>query len=293
MSRSAEILKKVKRIEITTRQMVDSILSGSYHTKFKGHGMQFADLREYYLGDDIRHIDWKVTARTQSAHIKKFEEERELQVYFLVDMSASGLFGSKTRLKIDAISEICAFLAFAAVRNNDKVGMILFTDQVEKHIPPKKGLAHAMRLVSEVLYFQPQHKGTKLQIAFDYCYRVMKSRGVVFVVSDFFDKGFESSLKKLRRRHQVIAIKVQDPTELEIPNVGYVEIEDAETGQQRVVNTGSYRFREKYKQESQKREESIANILKASNVERLMLDSTQDYFKKIIEYFGAKSRGSK
>ncbi len=288
MSRAAEILKKVQRIEITTRKMVESLLAGSYHTKFKGHGMQFADLREYYLGDDIRHIDWKVTARTQSAHIKKFEEERELNVYFLVDVSSSGIFGSQEKTKQEVLIEVCALLSFAAVRNNDKVGIILFTDGVERHIPPKKGLAHAMRIVSEVLYFEPKGTGTNLSSAFDYCYKVMKARGVVFVLSDFYDSKYEMALKKLARRHQVTAISITDSREKELPAVGYIEMIDSETGESFEVNTNLFSYRKKFKEARAQFEKSKELLFKGLGISKIEIDTNEDYFKKIIEYFVKK-----
>lgn len=290
-ARTQEILKKVRRVEIGTRKMVDSILSGQYHTRFKGQGMQFADLREYYLGDDIRHIDWKVTARTQSAHVKKFEEERELTVYFVVDMSASGNFGSSRLTKQEALSEVCALLAFAAVRNNDKVGLILFTDKVEAHIPPKKGKAHALRLLTELLYFEPEGKKTSVAKAADACLGVMKSRGVVFLASDFFDEDYEPSLKRLARKHDLIALRMRDLREVESPPVGTIEMIDAETGRPYWINTKDYSFFKDFKSRAQSFERDIQARFLRAGAERLDLWTHEDYFKKVVSFFRDRKRG--
>lgn len=290
MSRAAEILRKVKRIELSTRKMVDSILSGQYHTRFKGQGMKFADLREYYAGDDIRHIDWKVTARTQSAHIKKFEEERELNVYFIVDMSKSGAFGSAERTKAEALAEVCALLAFAAVKNNDKVGLILFTDKVERHIPPKKGQSHALRLVTELLYFEPKSPGTDIAAALDYCAHVMKSKGVVFVASDFFGGGYEEALKRLGRRHDLMALRMQDRREKEVPPLGLLEVVDAESGELQWINTASYAYRSGFTRRAEDFERELKGRFQRAGVDRLDLWTHEDYFKRVMDHFAGRRR---
>ncbi len=235
-ARTQEVLRRVRRLELSTKRLVDSVLAGQYHTRFKGHGMQFADLREYYLGDDIRHIDWKVTARTQVVHIKKFEEERELCVYFVADLSRSGVFGSQAKNKMDALAEVCALLVFAATRNNDRVGLILFTDHVERHVPPKKGKAHALRVVTDLLYHDPESDGTNLEVALQSCRQAMKTRGVVFVASDFIDGDarYFDALRQLARRHDVIGLQMKDPVEADtsaLKSLGLVECVDAETGE--------------------------------------------------------------
>ncbi len=288
-NRAQEIIRRVKRIELSTKRLIDTLLTGQYHTRFKGHGMQFSDLREYYLGDDIRHIDWKVTARTQSAHVKKFEEERELSVYFLVDLSASGDFGSVEHTKREALAEVCALLAFAAVKNGDKVGVVLFTDRIEKHIPPKKGRGHALRLITELLAFEPQGKGTDLKGALDYCLKVMKHKGILFVASDFYADGYESPLKKLANRHDLIALTVSDPRESELPPLGFIDTVDAETGRTGWINAASYAFRKAFSQRRQRVEGEIKQRLMSAGADRIELSTGEDYLKSVVEYF-ARSR---
>jgi uncharacterized protein (DUF58 family) len=291
-NRAQEIIKRVRRIELSTKRLIDTLLTGQYHTRFKGHGMQFSDLREYYLGDDIRHIDWKVTARTQSAHVKKFEEERELSVYFLVDLSASGDFGSVERTKREALAEVCALLAFAAVKNGDKVGVVLFTDRIEKHIPPKKGQGHALRIVTELLAFEPQGKGTDLKGALDYCLQVMKHKGILFVASDFYAEGYESPLKKLANRHDLIALTVSDPRESELPPLGFIETIDAETGRPGWVNAASFAFRRTFTKRREQAETEIKNRLSNAGFDRITLSTGEDYLKAVVEYFSRSRRKS-
>ena len=288
--RAQEILKKVRRIEISTRRIVDSVLSGQYHTRFKGQGMQFSDLREYYHGDDIRHIDWKVTARTQTAHIKKFEEERELNVYFIVDVSGSGEFGSKDKSKHEALSEVAALLAFAAVKNGDKVGLILFSDKVERHIPPKKGRPHALRLVTELLYHEPQGRGTDLAAALDFCWEVVKTKAVVFVISDFFAKDYERSLRRLSRRNDVIALRMRDQREVSVPAVGLIEMQDAENGEPFWVNTSSALFKEEFGTRMQVIDAELDQTFGQAGVEHLDLWTHEDYFNRVVEFFRKRRR---
>ncbi|HBD97773.1 MAG TPA: DUF58 domain-containing protein, partial [Gemmatimonadetes bacterium] len=224
-----EILKKVRRIEISTRGLVNEVLSGEYHSVFKGRGMNFAEVREYQYGDDIRSIDWNVTARTGSPFVKVFEEERELTVMLVVDVSASGDFGTQERLKGEVAVEICALLAFSAIKNNDKVGLIIFSDHVEKFVPPSKGKRHVLRVLRELLYHRPEGRGTDITAALDYLNHVQRKRAVTFLVSDFRDAGFEKSLAVAGRRHDMIAVRVGDLREREIPSVGLLELEDPET----------------------------------------------------------------
>lgn len=285
-----EILAKVRRIEIATRRTIDTMLSGQYHTRFKGQGMQFSDFREYYAGDDIRHIDWKVTARTQSAHIKKFEEERDLTVYLLVDISSSGQFGSESKTKGEALAEVCALLAFAAVRNNDRVGLILFSDQVEKHIPPKKGRAHAMRLVTDILYHEPKSRRTNLKVALEYYSQVVKHTGVVFLASDFFDKDYDKALRRVGRKHDLIAIRMQDKRDLEVPSIGRIEMQDAETGEIFWANTASYAFQNQFKAESKRFEQQLQTAFTQAGVARIDLWTNEDYFAKTVSFFKERKR---
>lgn len=289
-TRAEEVLKKVRRIEISTRRIIDTMLSGQYHTRFKGQGMQFSDFREYYAGDDIRHIDWKVTARTQSAHIRKFEEERDLTVYLLVDVSESRKFGSGEKTKGDALAEVCALLAFAAVRNNDRVGLILFSDQIEKHIPPKKGRGHAMRLVSEILHYEPKSSGTNLKAALEYYAQTQKQTGVVFLASDFFDKDYEKSMKRVGRKHDLIALRMRDPREKEVPKIGRIEMQDAESGELFWVDTASYAFQKQFKEMESRFETQLAQSFAQAEVDRLDLWANEDYFAKVVSFFRARKR---
>ncbi|NUO81345.1 DUF58 domain-containing protein, partial [candidate division KSB1 bacterium] len=226
-----EILKKVRRLEIQTRALVNDVFSGEYHSVFKGRGMAFAEVREYVLGDDVRNIDWNVTARTGHPFVKVFDEERELTVMLLVDVSSSGEFGTHEQMKGDIAAEICALLAFSAIKNNDKVGLIIFTDRIEKFVPPKKGRTHVLRVLREVLYHKPEGHGTNITTALEYLNRVIRRKAVVFLVSDFLSEGYEKALRVAGKRHDLVAIPITDPRETEIPNVGLVELEDAETGE--------------------------------------------------------------
>ena len=234
-----QILKKVKRIEIRTRGLVNDLFGGEYHSVFKGRGMTFSEVREYQPGDDIRLIDWNVTARTGSPFVKIFEEERELTVYLLVDISASGEFGSHQQLKRQFGAEIAAVLGFSAIKNNDKVGLILFSDDVEKYVVPKKGKSHILRVVRELLYTNPTKNGTSIKTALDYLLKVAKRKSVVFLISDFLDDGYWSSLKVVNRKHDLIGIQLYDPAEIRLPDLGLAKIEDPETGSAFWIDTSS------------------------------------------------------
>jgi len=238
-----EILRKVRRIELRTRHLVNDVFSGEYHSVFKGMGMEFEGVREYLPGDDVRSIDWNVTARLGHPYVKKFHEERELTVMLVVDASASGQFGSHERMKGEIAAEICAVLAFAAIQNNDKVGLLIFTDRVEKFVPPKKGRQHVLRVIREILYFEPEGRGTDIALALRHLLRVVRRRAVVFVVSDFLDSGFERMLRIAGRRHDTVAIAVEDPRERALPPVGFVDLEDAETGERLTFDAGDRRSR--------------------------------------------------
>jgi len=285
-----EILQKVRRIEISTRKTLDTNLSGQYHTRFKGQGMQFSEFREYYPGDDIRHIDWKVTARTQTAHIRKFEEERDLTVYLLVDVSSSRNFGSQAKTKAEALAEVCGLLAFAATRNNDRIGLILFSDRIEKHIPPKKGRSHAMRLVSELLHPQVQSPKTNIKQALEYYAEVMKHTAVVFLASDFYDQGYDRALRRVGRKHDLIAIRMRDQREIEVPNVGKIEMQDWESGKNFWVDTGSYAFQNKFKESRNLFEKELESSFLQAGIDRLDLWTHEDYFSKTVSYFRTRKK---
>lgn len=298
-SLSEDLLKKVRQIEYTTRRMINDVVSGNYRSQFKGHGMQFSEHRNYVDGDDIRHIDWKASARkVGDPLIKKYEEERELTVLLLVDVSGSQEFGSQSKLKREVAAEVAGMMAYAAVHTGDKVGMLLFADGVEKTVPPKKGKSHVLRLVRDVLSHRSPVTGTKhgtdLAGALENALRVMKHTGVVFVISDFMAEGYASALKRLAKKHDVIAIDIADPRESEVPAVGIGLFVDAETGEEFSVDTGSFRFRKWLKESIEKRESALAETLKGSKVERLKLSTAEDYPAALVKYFRARAqRGSR
>ncbi|HET9132094.1 MAG TPA: DUF58 domain-containing protein, partial [Terriglobia bacterium] len=242
-----ELLKKVRQLEIRTRGMVNQVFSGEYHSVFKGRGMEFSEVREYQFGDEIRTIDWNVTARLDHPYVKVFEEERELTVMLLVDMSGSQFFGSQASLKKDIAAELSAILAFSAMKNNDKVGAILFTDQVEKFIPPRKGRSHALRIIRELLSFEPHHKTTRLNSVLEYLNHIQKRRSIVFLISDFMDSGYDSALSIVGKRHDLIGVILKDPHEMDLPDVGLITFRDAETGQQRWIDTHDKKVRTGYR----------------------------------------------
>ena len=285
-----EILKKVKRIEITTRGMVNDVFSGEYHSVFKGRGMEFSEVREYQIGDDIRTIDWNVTARMGHPYVKVFEEERELTVMLLVDVSSSGNFGTHERMKGEIAIEICALLAFSAIKNNDKVGLIIFTDKIEKFIPPKKGKSHVLRVLRELLFHKPRGTKTDIADALEYLNRITKRRSVVFLVSDFINKGYEKALQIANRRHDIVAITVTDPRELEIPDVGFIELEDAETGEVVLVDTSYSEVRSLYSNRSSEDINRRNKLFKSINVDHIDIQTDKPYVEPLIKFFRMRAR---
>lgn len=285
-----EILRQVRRIEIQTTRLVNDLFGGEYKSVFKGQGIEFSDVREYVPGDDIRTIDWNVTARSQHPFVKKFVEERELTVVFLVDMSASQFFGTAGRLKSEVAAEITALLAFAAVRNKDKVGLLIGSDQVEKFIPVKKGRTHVLRVVREILYFRPRHRQTNLQVSTDYLNRVLTRTAVVFLISDFMDQAFEKSLRIMSRKHDLIAVHLQDPREQSLPPVGLVETEDPETGERHLADTSNVRFRAAYEKATREREENLDRLFKSLGIDRILIDISLPYAEPLIEFFHRRER---
>ena len=285
-----EVLKQVRRIEIRTTRLVNDLFGGEYQSVFKGQGIEFADVREYVPGDDIRTIDWNVTARSQHPFVKKFVEERELTVVFIVDMSGSQFFGTTGRFKSEVAAEITALLAFSAVRNKDKVGLLIATDQVEKYIPVKKGRTHVLRVIREILYFQPKHQRTRLEVAFQYLSRVLTRTAVVFLISDFLDQGFEKSLRIMSQKHDLIAIHLWDPRERELAPAGLVEIEDPETGERLLVDTSDSNFRKHYEALGQKREETLDHLFKSFGIDRIVIDISQPYAEPLIKFFRAREK---
>jgi uncharacterized protein (DUF58 family) len=285
-----ELIKKVRQIQIYTSRMVNASFAGQYESVFKGRGMQFDEVREYTPGDDIRSIDWNVTARTGRPHIKRFVEEREMTVIFAVDLSASGEFGTVDKTKNELAAEFCAVLAFAALKNNDKVGLLIFTDRIELYIPPKKGSSHVLRLIRELLYFKTPVRKTDIPAALDYLAKVARKRATVFLVSDFIETDFKKSLGLLNKRHDVIAVPVRDRAEIALPNVGLVEFVDAETGEIIFVDTSSKRFRNRYGENSSKRFDGMKNTLKSINVDSISINTGKPYIHTLIEFFNMRRR---
>jgi uncharacterized protein (DUF58 family) len=286
---SKELIKKIRYIEISTSKAVNDVLAGGYHSVFKGQGMEFDEVRAYQPGDDIRTIDWNVTARTGHPYVKRYVEEREITVFFLVDLSVSGNFGSKEKFKNEVAAEFCALLSFSAIKNNDKVGLIVFTDTIELFIPPAKGTSHVLRLVRELLYFEPgrtrEKTGTDIAAALDYLGRVLHKRGVVFLVSDFLDKNFEKPLRVLARRHDLIAVTVSDPHELALPDVGLLEIRDAESGEIVVIDTGSKTVRSSYKRLAEERNRNLSDFFQATGIDHIQLLTDRDYVLDLVKFF--------
>ncbi len=287
-----ELARKIRYIEIYTSKAVNDILAGEYESVFKGRGMEFDEVREYTPGDEIRTIDWNVTARMGHPYVKRFVEERELTVMFLADLSASGSFGSVDRTKNEVAAELCALLAFSAVKNNDKVGLIAFTDRVEMFIPPKKGVTHVLRLIRELLGFRPRQARTDIPGALDYLGRVTHKRCVVFLVSDFQGEGFEKPMRVLARRHDLIAVSVADPREKDLPDVGLLELEDAETGELVTVDAGSASVRSQYSAMAKAREERLRSAFLAMDVDHTEVISGRDYVKDLVRFFRSRERRS-
>ncbi len=285
-----EIIKKIRRIEITTSHLVNDVFSGQYHSVFKGRGMEFSEVREYQAGDDIRSIDWNVTARMGHPYIKRFVEERELTVMLMVDASSSGEFGTQQQMKGDVGAEICALLAFSAIKNNDKVGLIIFTDRVEKYIPPKKGKAHVLRVIRELLYFKPRDKGTDIAAALEYLNRIQRRRSVAFLISDFICPDFSKALAIANKRHDLIAVSITDPREREMLNVGLVELEDAETGERILVDTSDPAFRESFAQMSSEELSEREKIFRRNHVDVVNITMDQPYVKPLVSFFRMRAK---
>ena len=285
-----EILKKVRRVEITTRGLVNEVFSGEYHSVFKGRGMSFAEVREYQYGDDIRSIDWNVTARTGTPFVKIFEEERELTVMLVVDVSASGDFGTRSQMKGEVAVEICALLAFSATKNNDKVGLIIFSDRIEKFVPPRKGRRHVLRVLRELFYHEPEGRGTDLAVALEYLNHVVRRRAVVFLVSDFIAPDFTRPLSVAGRRHDVIAVRMGDRREVELPPLGYIEFEDAETGERMLVNTSNKRFRSEWEALVTRSRADQDKAFRRSKVDVIDIRTDEPYERPLMKFFKERER---
>lgn len=284
-----ELLKKVRKIEIKTRRLSDHIFGGEYHSTFKGRGMTFSEVRQYQYGDDVRNIDWNVTARYNEPFIKIFEEERELTMMLMVDISGSELFGTEQQFKNEVVTEIAATLAFSATQNNDKIGLILFSDQIELYIPPKKGRSHVLRIIRELIEFQPESKQTNLAEALKFMQNVMKKKAIVFVLSDFIADDYEHTMKIVSGKHDVTGIRVYDKREEEIPNLGVVQMQDEETGEQMLVNTTSKKVRQNYAKFYREKVGYYKETFSRSGAGVINCRVDESYVKKLLGYF--KRRG--
>ncbi|MEK7250004.1 MAG: DUF58 domain-containing protein [Bacteroidota bacterium] len=285
-----DLLKKVRQIELKTRGLVNQVFSGEYHSVFKGRGMEFSEVREYQFGDDIRLIDWNVSARFNHPFVKVFEEERELTVMLLVDFSRSGSFGSGNQLKNEIAAEICAVLSFSAIKNNDKVGLILFTDSIEKFVPPKKGRAHILRIIRELISFEPAGTGTDIKQALEYFNRVNKKRTIAFLISDFIDEGYDQILRIVSKKHDVIAIEISDPREEQLPNIGLLKMRDAETNQERWIDSSDPNTRKRFEQFWIERKAVRKQLFTRSRVDAIPIRIDRPYIKPIVDFFKLRER---
>ena len=283
-----ELLKKVRKIEIKTKRLSDHIFGGEYQSTFKGRGMAFSEVRQYQFGDDVRAIDWNVTARYNDTFIKEFEEERELTMMLIIDISGSNFFGSDSLFKNEYVTELAATLAFSATKNNDKVGLILFTDNVELYIPPKKGKSHVLRIIRELLEFKSESKKTDINIPLKFVSNILKNRSIAFIISDFISQDYSNSLKIFSSKHDVTGIRIYDKTEEIIPNLGVIDITDNETGAKLTVNTGSKNVRKKYSEYYNSKRNEFIDFFKKSGSGIIECNTQDDYQKKLLKYF--KSR---
>ena len=285
-----ELLKRVRKIEIKTRGLSRHIFAGEYHSAFKGRGMAFSEVREYQYGDDFRSVDWNVTARFNHPYIKVFEEERELTVMLLLDVSGSGEFGTQSRYKSTMITEIAALLSFSAIQNNDKVGVILFTDRIERFIPPKKGRQHILKIIRELIDFKPASRLTNITIPLRYLANVIKKRSIAFLISDFMDDNFEDALKIVSKKHDMVGLRIYDIREMELPNVGLMKVKDAETGQFTWIDTGSLHVRNSYKDIYKKRQTELNDQLVHAGVDYVSIAAHEDYVKPLMRLFKKRAK---
>lgn len=285
-----EVLKKIRKIEIFTKRMVNDLFSGEYHSVFKGRGMEFDEVREYQTGDDVRAIDWNVTARMGAPYIKRFVEERELIVLFLLDVSASGLFGTHAKTKIDTAAEICALLAFSAIQNNDKVGAIIFSDRVEQYIPPDKGRRHVLHVIRNLLFFEPTGTGTNISIALDYLLRVVKRRAIVFVLSDFVSGDFSKPLAMAANKFDLVAIRIRDNRETDLGQARLVRLWDQETGTERVVDLGHTKSRERFSRLVSAEDQRLKTLFRRHGIDSIDIATADDYARPLSVFFRARAR---
>ncbi|MEX1001257.1 MAG: DUF58 domain-containing protein [Crocinitomicaceae bacterium] len=280
-----ELIKKVRKIEIKTKGLSNQIFSGEYHSAFKGRGMAFSEVRDYAVGDEIRTIDWNVTARFNEPFVKVFEEERELTVMLLVDVSASEMFGTRNQIKRETITELCAVLAFSAVSNNDRIGLIMFSDQIEMFIPPKKGKSHILRLIRELINYEPKATGTNISGALKYFSKMVKKKSIAFVLSDFIADDFSDAIKITSRKHDVVALRVNDKAEYDLPNIGVAQFNDLETGKSIWINTSSRKVRRRYHERALKREEEIRTLFRKSKTDFAEIHTDEGYIKPLMNLF--------
>ncbi len=285
-----EVLKNIRRIQITTSRMVMDVFAGQYQSVFKGKGMEFYEVREYQPGDEIRFIDWNVTARTGHPYIKKFVEERELTVMLILDMSASCFFGTVKQLKMRLAAEICSVLAFSAIKNNDKVGLIIFTDKVEKFIPARKGIRHVLRVIREALYFKPKGKTTNISAALEYLNKVTTRKTVTFIISDFYSSDFKKMLSAANKRHDIIAITITDPRELELPDIGIIQLDDPETGKSFLADSSNPIMRKEYCENARKKMKERESLFRMAGVDTIALRTDTAYSQSLFKFFRARER---
>ncbi len=285
-----QVLQKIRQIEIRTKHLVNDVFSGEYHSVFKGRGMEFAEVREYEPGDEIRSIDWNVTARLGRPYVKRFTEERELTVILMADVSASGNFGTANQMKGEITAEICALLAYAAIKNNDRVGLLMFTDQVEKFIPPKKGRTHILRVIREVLYTRPDHRRTDLSQALDYLNRLLTRRCIVFIISDFLASNYTKPLRVASKRHDVVAVTITDPKELSLPGIGLLELEDAESGEEVLVDTNDEAWRRQYMEYNAAIRNDRDQEFRKTGVDAIHIRTDQPYIDPLLQFFKLRER---
>lgn len=282
---TAELLKKVRKIEIKTRGLSNQIFSGEYHSAFKGRGMTFSEVREYQAGDDIRSIDWNVTARFNNTYVKVFEEEREMTVMLLVDVSASGEFGTQKQLKQELITELCAVLAFSSIQNNDKIGVIFFTDKIEKFIPPKKGKSHVLRIIRDLIEFRPEHKKTDIKQALKYLTNVITKRSIAFVISDFMSADFTDALKIANKKHDLVALQIYDKREQELPDIGFIKLMDAESNTLKWVDTSDKNVRIHFAATAFKKDATLKEVFNKCGVDSAKINTAESYVKPLINLF--------
>ena len=286
----AEVMRQIRRLQLRARRAVQTLLGGEYHSVFKGAGLSFEEVREYQPGDEVRSIDWNVTARMGTPFIKRFVEERELTVLLLVDVSGSQRFGTQKQPKRSVAAELAALIAFSAIANNDRVGLIACSDEVERFVPPAKGTKHVLRLLRDILFFEPQRQGTSLRVGLDYLNQVQQRRAIVFMLSDFYDEGYEASFRLAGRKHDLIAVRVTDPRENELPNVGLLQLEDAETGRQMLIDSSHAGLRKLYADRAADRYESLRKLTRSAQVDLIEVGTDGGHFDALVRFFRVRER---